>query len=136
MAGNAFGFSPYPQRPTVDPRTVGQALVSRAQASMPMQGGPGGPMSPMPMQDMATGRPMAPMPMGGGGEDDLLMGRDGGDQFEDSAIQAMRHERNRRVGMELEQGQQRVPANHDAQLRRLGMSDAEIRLLRQAGGIK
>jgi hypothetical protein len=133
MAGNAFGFSPYPQRPTVDPRTVGQALVQKkAQEAAPDP-------SAQPMSMFAS-MPMGEPSMGtiepGMGTDPLMHGRDGGDQFEYSATQAMRHERNRRVGMELEQGQQRVPANHDAQLRRLGMSDAEIRLLRQAGGIK
>lgn len=127
MAGNAFGFSQYPQRPTVDPRTVGQALVSQgmqAQQAMPA------PMSPMPAMGME--------PMGAPSADGLLAGPDGGDQHEDSAIQAMRHEAQRRVGFALEQGQQRQPAPAFAQeqLQRLGLSPAEIRLLRMAGGTK
>jgi hypothetical protein len=200
MAGNAFGFSPYPQRPTVDPRTVGRALVQKkAQEAAPIPFGQGVDDNPELRRDRAvlegaekqhgtdarlleqaqtaygwamsrnrgairrgaemdsaaaretasrqamfdargneflTANAVERQFLPGFGADATSVGRDGGDQFEDSAIQAMRHERNRRVGMELEQGQQRVPANHDAQLRRLGMSDAEIRLLRQAGGIK
>jgi hypothetical protein len=192
MAGNAFGFSQYPQRPTVDPKTVGKALVQKK-----LQGQGGAPLPPSPAPVRADATRVSPPwnigtgtgPMNGiysapsmqeelgfpgpGGlqrrmipagvspahtpmpleammprenpfdetEDafvDPFAGRDGGDQHEDSAIQAARHEARRRVGMALEQGQQRTPApaGNEEQLRRLGISPAELRLMRAAGVTK
>lgn len=148
MPGNGFGFMPYPQRKSVDPREVGMMLAQQG-----MMGGGGGPGVPGVRPDATAVRaPRQAMALEGmmprenpfdeteQASIDPFAGPDGGDQFEDSAIQTMRADAKRRtLGRLLDnRGQQQLPAPpfNDEQLTRVGLSEAEKRLMRLSGGIK
>lgn len=164
MAGNTFGFQPYAQqRPSIPPAQVGAALQRRvmgapaggaalAAPATPMAGS----MTPMaalpgePRQTEGTqaqppvlkasfgvdpsGQPAAPPQL----VSELFAGGDGGDVYEDSAVQAARLEAKTRIGSALATPQQRQPAAPFAlaQLQRMGLSDAEIRLMQLGGSVK
>ena len=78
------------------------------------------------------------MPMDGYDPLMELDGPDGGDEYEDSAVQIARREAKTRIAGGLMRGQQQQPAAmyNDAQLSRMGISEAEKRLMRLSGGIK
>lgn len=133
MAGTGFGFQPYPQRRSVSAQAVGQALAQRAAAAQQQ--------SPMQAEDELGGGMFADEAMPMDGYDDPLMeldGADGGDEYEDSAVQIARREAKSRIAGGLMRGQQQQPAAmwNDAQLSRMGISEAEKRLMRLSGGIK
>lgn len=127
MPGTGFGFPSYPQRPSVDPQTVGSLLQQRQQQpaapaaqAQPMMAG---------VDAMAVGRQLSDS-----GADDTPIGGAG---HLPSALSIAAREATAR-GPAATAGTQRNPAapgTHE-QLRRMGVSEEEIHLLTLGGSIR
>lgn len=121
---NAYGFQPYPQRPSPDPRQVGAQLA--AASGMGGGGMPGG----MPADGMSDAFP----PMGAGGPP---ADPDGVDEGNPAALAVAQDEAQLRG---QDQGRAQVDDGPEPasirQMRKLGLSDMEIQLLLQSGGVR
>lgn len=111
MNGTGFGFPKYPQRPSVPPRAVGQMLMQKSM--MQQDAAMMDPAAMAPVQPMMSAEPVDP-----------------------SLKEALEAARMRASGMNP--GQQRSAPLPFAteQVRRLGVSDAEIELLKLSGAMK
>lgn len=123
MPGTGFGFPSYPQRPSVDPQTVGSMLMQRGQ----QQAAPA--PSAMMVDPVAVGRQLSDVTA-----DDTPVG---GDSSTPSALHIAAREATAR-GPAATAGTQRQPAAPGTieQLRRMGVSDEEIELLSLGGSIR
>lgn len=139
MPGSGFGFPNYPQRPSVDPNQVGQLLVERAQEGQPAPGN----VHPSALKSQADGQGPAGDPLSTlTGVPPRLLGAyqdsvpSGGSAVLGSAVSAAARDADRR-GPKAPTQQQQAPAPFtDEQLLRMGISPAELRLLKISGGVK
>ena len=123
MPGTGFGFPSYPQRPSVDPQTVGSLLMQKGQAPAPAP-------SAQPMVDpAAVGRQLSDS-----GADDTPIG---GASDVPSALSIAAREATAR-GPAATAGSQRNPAAPGTyqQLMNMGVSEDELHLLTLGGSIR
>jgi hypothetical protein len=126
MNGNAFGFPQYPQRPSVSPQAVGQALVSQNMMQQQPVAMPGaGVVSQMaaPSPDQSTPQDNGLTPSG----------------LSNTALQmAVKEALLRAKSGGPSRGQQGEPSVPFAtmQLERMGISPLEIKLLQMGGGLR
>lgn len=128
MNGNGFGFNRYPQRPSVQPQQVGNALAAlgalkRAQAAPPTAAPtPGGPQfGAVPSSSFMQAPPAAGTP-------------EGSPALKMAVAEAL----SRRNSGGDSRGQQGLPGNpfNIVQLARMGLSQPEIQLLQMSGGVR
>lgn len=137
MPGTAVGFSSYPQRPSVSPQAVGSMLMQRSQMQQSGGGPPGmggGQMqSPMGMQSPAPNGDVGRM-LSDSGMDDTPIG---GMANVPSAVFLAAQGATARAPAVMQGSQPTAPSPlTEIQLRKMGVSDAELQLLRLGGGIK
>lgn len=128
MNGNGFGFNRYPQRPSVNPQQVGDALAAlgamKRQQAMPPSPAPtpGGPaFGAVPSSSFSAAPPAAGTPEGS------------------PALKMAVAEALARVHSGgADRGQQGLPGNpfNIVQLARMGLSQPEIQLLQMSGGVR
>ena len=128
MNGNGFGFPQYPQRQSVEPHVVGDALAAlgqqkrmQAMAASPAPT-PGGPaFGAMPSSSFMQAPPAAGSPQGS-------------PSIKLAVAEALR----RAQSGGASRGQQGLPGNpyNIVQLARMGLSPAEISLLQLSGGVR
>lgn len=124
---NAFGFARFPQQPSPDPSAVGAQLMQQRQAPQVPQ-----PVGVTPGEQVATSfRPDEVLRMEGG----KLAGSGGPDVS--GGLNSAIGEALTRVGGGLQNNPNpnKPKARNMAQLRQLGLSDVEVMLLSETGGI-
>jgi len=138
MNGTAFGFTRPPQRPSLAPQQVGQMLMQRKMMQEPQQPAPvPGPSVPEYSDPMPMSQPMSAPIVGALLTQTPSAMKIGGDDFKPSALHIAESEAEVRAPGAT-QGTQRGPASPGsiAQLLRMGVSQAEIELLRLSGSVK
>lgn len=130
MPGTAFGFPSYAtQRPSVSPQQVGQMLVQRQQP----QGPPMDMGMPQPMTQQALNGDVGRL-LSDSGMDDTPIG---GSPHLPSAVNIAAQNATARGPAVMQGSQPNAPSPLSImQLRQMGVSEAEIQLLRVGGGIK